>query len=153
LQLSGIVAGGAAHDPAHACPKRRAQAHRARLARGHDLVCGQVVAGQRVRADPGFGLHERDHFRVQHRVVERHHAVHARANQPARLTLENRGAERPALIAQHVVARQLNGEAHAVFGGGVALVEISDVADPARQVNADHGGIVVRPCRFHKVEI
>jgi two-component system, NtrC family, nitrogen regulation sensor histidine kinase NtrY len=73
VQPPRVVAVGAADHAAHAAPEGGAQAHRAGLAGGGQLVLGPLGRAQGEGAEAVLGHHERHHLAVQGAVVQPHH--------------------------------------------------------------------------------
>src|SRR5918997_3410444 len=127
---AGFLVTGGADEVPDAGPGGRAQAHRARLRAGDELVGGQVTATEVEGAGGLLGYHDRDHLRVEDGAARSHDEVHAGREQAPALPLEDRGPEGPAGPVAHVEPRELDHEAHPVLDGPEDAVRATNLPHP-----------------------
>ena len=82
--------------------------------------------------------HEGDDLPVEDAVLEAHDAVHPHRDEAPRVALEDGGAERPAVAAEHVLAGDGDGESHLLLVARVAALPVDDVVHPRRVLHVHH---------------
>ena len=92
------------------------------------MVCSALALFLMV-ADARFRIHESHHLGMEHGIVERHHEVHAQADEFAGVELEDGCAERAA-AALDVLPRKPNTQPHAVLARGEVLAVLGNVGGP-----------------------
>ena len=106
------------------------EAHRAGLARRHQLMRRHPLHAERVAVQPGAGHHQRHRLRVEHAVVRGHRHVHTHRHEDAAVALEDRRRERPAGGPPHLLVSQVDDERHAVLEAWIVPLPVDEAVDP-----------------------
>ncbi len=113
-----VLRARAADDARDAAPEDGAEAHGAGRAGGHQLVLREARLRERVASHRPLGEHDGDDLGVEDRVGAVLDEVDASRDERAVLHLEDRGAKGSARATLDVLARQIDGEPHALVGVG-----------------------------------
>src|SRR5713226_6642806 len=100
-------------------PVNRADAHRARLARGIEIAAAELKISENAA-----GLANGHHFRMRGRIVRKRHAVRAFGKDA--FFLDSQGSEGPAASRADIFQRHRDGALHEVGGHDLSFYRISD---------------------------